>query len=100
MSVQDLQRISLIRGEFDQSEKKISESINGFVKHTVYNAFQIFLGTLKVFILCMFVYRHMCVQVHMWQSKDDFWESVLSFNHVDAKHQIQVTRLDSKHPTH
>jgi hypothetical protein len=32
----------------------------------------------------------------MWVPEDNFWESFLSFLHVDPEDQTQVTRLGSK----
>lgn len=32
----------------------------------------------------------------MWRFKDNLWESILSFHHLDTKDQTQVVRLASE----
>lgn len=37
-------------------------------------------------IVCVFVFTSMCVaRYSIWRSKDNFWESILSFHPVDPK---------------
>jgi hypothetical protein len=38
-----------------------------------------------------------CVMVHIWRSKDNLWESTLSFHNVVPKDWIQVVRSGGKY---
>lgn len=43
-----------------------------------------------------YVSKFICMTVAVWQSEDNFWESVLSFHHIGFKDLTQVIRLGGK----
>lgn len=48
-----------------------------------------------MFLVIYFVCMYVCAMVHMWRSKDTLQELSLSFYHVGAGDQNQVTRFVS-----